>query len=323
MICPQCGKEEPDNYVFCSSCNTELSVIETAAQNQHTPQLSAEEYDELQYSAHEGDADAQFELGKILFFGQGVPEDKVRAFSWWLDAADQGDYRAQFSLGLAYDTGNGTPESKERAVLWYTKAAEQGHKFSQGRLANMYMNAQGVQKSYENAAYWFLKLAEDGDAEAQFVLGELYDMGLGVAQSSEQAAYWYNKATAQGYTETQYAGPSQAQHIPVKNTNILPSAEPSQPAGSSQPYKLNLKNRDMPPYPGKIVKTAIVCWVILMLSIIILNSFNVPRSLDTLLFLGSIVGVPLSIIMTIIAIVQTIKWRRTCQTLREANERET
>ena len=41
--------------------------------------------------------------------------------------AEQGDAQAQYELGRAYSIGKGAPKDKAEAAKWYRKAAEQGH----------------------------------------------------------------------------------------------------------------------------------------------------------------------------------------------------
>lgn len=49
-------------------------------------------------------------------------------------AAEQGDAEAQFDLGVMYDYGDGVAKDKAKAVYWYTKAAEQGNAEAQKAL---------------------------------------------------------------------------------------------------------------------------------------------------------------------------------------------
>jgi TPR repeat protein len=60
-------------------------------------------------SAEKGDAKAQFNLGKIYFHGQGVPQDYAEAVRWYRKAADQGYANAQYALGFMYHKGQGVP----------------------------------------------------------------------------------------------------------------------------------------------------------------------------------------------------------------------
>ena len=53
--------------------------------------------------------------------------NKSQAVYWWSKAAEQGDADAQYNLGRAYWLGDGIPMNKPLAVYWYRKAAEQGN----------------------------------------------------------------------------------------------------------------------------------------------------------------------------------------------------
>ena len=47
---------------------------------------------------------------------------------WFILAARQGDARAQFYLGRAYSSGKGVPKDIESAYAWLGMAAAQGYK---------------------------------------------------------------------------------------------------------------------------------------------------------------------------------------------------
>jgi uncharacterized protein len=78
----------------------------------------------------------------------------VKAVRSWTIAAEQGDAEAQYELGRCYDCGYGVKEDKEKAVLWWTKAAEQGHFEATLELILCYSHGDGVQKDKEKADYW-------------------------------------------------------------------------------------------------------------------------------------------------------------------------
>ena len=52
--------------------------------------------------AQQGDADAQFELGRSYTIGRGVAEDDQEAVYWYRKAAEQGHADAQFWLGAMH-----------------------------------------------------------------------------------------------------------------------------------------------------------------------------------------------------------------------------
>ena len=86
-----------------------------------TPKIAA-----LRVKANAGDADAQYNLGRIYDNGQGVPQDYGQAAAWYRKAAEQGTAPAQRDLGLLYYQGAGVAKSVPDAYYWLALAAQQG-----------------------------------------------------------------------------------------------------------------------------------------------------------------------------------------------------
>lgn len=76
--------------------------------------------------AAQGDASAQFTLGVMYAFGQGVPQDYAEAVKWFHLAADQGDTSARSFLGYMYENGQGLPQNYVQAYMWYDLAIAAG-----------------------------------------------------------------------------------------------------------------------------------------------------------------------------------------------------
>ena len=55
--------------------------------------------------ANDGDARAQYYLGRMYYEGYGVPQDKAAAVKWYRRAAEQGDAGAQATLDSLETTG--------------------------------------------------------------------------------------------------------------------------------------------------------------------------------------------------------------------------
>jgi hypothetical protein len=55
--------------------------------------------------------------------GEGVPQDYAAAMTWYRKAADQGDAHAQFALGRMYGQGQGVPQDYVQAHKWVDLAA--------------------------------------------------------------------------------------------------------------------------------------------------------------------------------------------------------
>ena len=74
--------------------------------------------------ADQGNARAQFSLGKMYYIGQGVLRDNAKADAWYRKAADQGFDYAQFDLGVAYEDGGlGVPQNYALAHMWFNLAS--------------------------------------------------------------------------------------------------------------------------------------------------------------------------------------------------------
>jgi len=79
--------------------------------------------------AEQGDAAAQFNLGNMYLYGEGVPQDYAEAAKWYRKAAEQGDPKAQHNLGLMYLNGEGVPQDYVQAHKWFNLSASR----SQGK----------------------------------------------------------------------------------------------------------------------------------------------------------------------------------------------
>src|SRR2546430_1391330 len=83
---------------------------------------------ELKPLAEKGIAPAQFNLGVMYNFGEGVPQDDQEALRWYRLAAEQGNPRAQFIVGSRYATGDGVRKDYVQAYMWLSLATAQGLK---------------------------------------------------------------------------------------------------------------------------------------------------------------------------------------------------
>jgi len=69
--------------------------------------------------AEQGSAAAQFNLGNMYLYGEGVPQDYADAVKWYRIAAEQGDAEAQAMLGIMYLNGEGVPQDNVQALKWF------------------------------------------------------------------------------------------------------------------------------------------------------------------------------------------------------------
>jgi TPR repeat protein len=77
--------------------------------------------------ADEGNAEAQYKLGRMYEEGLGLPQDSKEAAKWYLKAAEKGNAQAQYKMGTLYTLGKGVPKDRLEAAKWLGKAAQQGY----------------------------------------------------------------------------------------------------------------------------------------------------------------------------------------------------
>ena len=165
--------------------------------------LSGQAYDQQQLElllerAEQGIRDAQYEVGRRFWNGDGVDQDHKQAADWFDRAARQGLAAAQCALGLCYERGDGVEQDMWQAAAWCRWAAQQGDAEAQCRLGRYLAAGFGVRKDAAEAAVWYRNAADQGLAEAQLRLAECYEKGQGVPKDMDEAIRWYRKAAEQG-----------------------------------------------------------------------------------------------------------------------------
>ncbi|GKS75044.1 hypothetical protein AVME950_09130 [Acidovorax sp. SUPP950] len=96
-------------------------VLASAVQSEHWMQ-------EMQRIAESDNAEAQWELGQALRYGNVFPCDVRRANYWLERAAENGWGEAQHQLAWYLETGQyGYADDKQMAEQWYQRAFEQEH----------------------------------------------------------------------------------------------------------------------------------------------------------------------------------------------------
>jgi len=87
---------------------------------------------------------------------QRLAEDAINGFNLmdqYRKDAENGDAKAQFELGRLYSDCEEVDQDDVEAVKWFTKAAEQGNKDAQWRLGLCYEKGRGVEKDVRLAGY--------------------------------------------------------------------------------------------------------------------------------------------------------------------------
>lgn len=114
----------------------------------------------------------QYFLGCSYLYGEGVEQDFSQATTWFRRAADQGDADAQFALGRTYQYGLRYADYSF-AASWYFLAADQGHSEAAFELAKLYESGQGVHQDHAHAAAYYRQAAELGHEGARRALDDM------------------------------------------------------------------------------------------------------------------------------------------------------
>ena len=92
-------------------------------------------FKEIAPLAEQGNAEAQFILGKMYWKGQGVLKDPDQGVKWFKASAAQGNADAQFFMGSYYLLPH---RDIAEGVKWLRLSAEQGNKDAQWLLGKAY-----------------------------------------------------------------------------------------------------------------------------------------------------------------------------------------
>ena len=112
------------------------------------------------------------------------------ALELYTKAASKGLADAQFQLGKMYYLGEGTSKDYSSASMWFKRAARQRHAKAEYGLATCYMNGDGVPVNYDQALMYMKASAIRGYVPAQQKLADLYQKGVLVEADSVEAKRW-------------------------------------------------------------------------------------------------------------------------------------
>ena len=150
---------------------------------------------ECQPLAEEGDAMAQFCVGRLYANGFGVAMNDELALRWYGLAAEQGYSEAQFNLGLMHANGWGVEMNDQEAAKWYRLAAEQGFITAQTSLAMLSHKGRGVEQNLVEAYMWYDIAIQLGDLNSSVKLDDVADdlSPEQVATAQQMVTRWFNE----------------------------------------------------------------------------------------------------------------------------------
>lgn len=137
-----------------------------------------------------------FELALSYYNGtDNIPQDYLKAYDLFLEAAEDGCVDAQVYLGHMLCAGEGVEQNFEEGEKWLRLAAEAGS-IKAMRLLTHKLRDKGSEEAYR----WALAAAEAGDGFSMKDLGVMYYMD----KREEDSVVWLKKAVEKGNTDAMY-----------------------------------------------------------------------------------------------------------------------
>jgi TPR repeat protein len=145
-----------------------------------------------------GNVDAQAEVGELAtYYPNSELLKKVDVVANLQQSAENGNAEAQFQLAKRYQTGDGVPKDATQAFQWMQKAAQNGVENSEAgeamyQLGLMYEKGDGTAQDEAQAHTFFLDAADlYAIPEVTYRVGQMYEKGDGVPQDDRKAAEYY------------------------------------------------------------------------------------------------------------------------------------
>lgn len=113
-------------------------------------------------------------------------------------SADEGNSDAQYFAGEMLFQGIGVEPDRELAAQYLEKACESGNKKAFLIYGKMKFLGDCVYQDYEESASYFYTI-DDEEPYAAYMLGIMYNLGMGVPANGELASYYLSKAVGTGY----------------------------------------------------------------------------------------------------------------------------
>jgi uncharacterized protein len=90
-----------------------------------------------------------------------------KALEKLMPLAKNGHAAAQYNIGVMHEWGNGVPKNNVEALKWYSISANLSHKDAQNNLGAMYSKGEGTEQNFIEALKWFIISAKNGSEGGQ------------------------------------------------------------------------------------------------------------------------------------------------------------
>ena len=145
-------------------------------------------------------AEGAKELTKNSYYSsKPIKEEDRKKFKSHSILAKQGNAAAQFEVGKMYYKGIGVEKNPNTAIKWLKLCSENRNSEASMFLSMIYSSGLGITRNYKESKKWLKLSANMGNVKAQFTLGGHYLYGgEGFLKDFVLAHKWYNVAMANG-----------------------------------------------------------------------------------------------------------------------------
>ncbi len=151
----------------------------------------AVEYDDDPYAAAD--------LGEKYLFGEGITEDKNKAYQLFKKSASKDVAKGQFWLGWCSINGEGCEENPNRAYQNFHLAVKNGYgNTAKLWLARCYETGTGVNQNPNKAYQIYQELADEGYAWGLYGAGQCILYGFGTTKNTETGLSMIQQAADSG-----------------------------------------------------------------------------------------------------------------------------
>ena len=154
-------------------------------------------------AAQNGHAEAQFELFRCYYLGEGgTTKNYQEAAQWLIQSANNNFNRAQGILGECYLFGSRTlciEKNYSLAIELLTKSSQNDNAPSLAMLGYAYLTGKGVDINYHKATILLRSASERKEPMAQYLLGECYFNGWGLKKDNDEAIKLYVESAKNSY----------------------------------------------------------------------------------------------------------------------------
>ncbi len=147
----------------------------------------------IRKSARKGNPFAQNFLGDLLSEGIVVTRNRIEGFNYYMKSAKTGYLPAVHNVALAYSAGKGVMKNNFEAVVWYKKAAARGYPWSQNNLAVHYIKGLGISTNISETVRLINASVRQDNNQGKLLLGRLHETGVGVNIDFKKARALYNE----------------------------------------------------------------------------------------------------------------------------------